>query len=158
MLVDSTVEFASAVSVAAAAGTALIGNQIPLSVARDIGEGGPIYLVIRPTTEIITGGAAGTIQFILASDATASIATNGTASVHFTSKAFVTDGTDANDAELKVNAATPIVMVQVPMEGVAYEAFLGILCVTATTTTTAGAIDAFLTPYPSKWKAYADGI
>lgn len=158
MLVDSTTEFASATSVAAAAGTALIGNQIPLSVARDIGEGQPIYLVIRPTTEIITGGNAGTVQFVLASDATAAIAIDGSASVHFTSKAFVTDGTDANDAELKVNAARPIVMVAVPMEGVAYEAFLGILCITATTTTTAGAIDAFLTPYPGKHQVYADGI
>jgi hypothetical protein len=43
------------------------------------------------------------------------------------------------------------------MEGNAYERYLGILCVTATTTTTAGAINAFLTKDVSKWKAYPDG-
>jgi hypothetical protein len=35
---------------------------------------------------------------------------------------------------------------------------LGILAVTATTTTTAGKINAFLTHDVAKYKAYADGI
>jgi hypothetical protein len=37
-----------------------------------------------------------------------------------------------------------------------YERYLGVLCVTATTTTTAGTIDAFLTKDPSKWVATAN--
>jgi hypothetical protein len=46
----------------------------------------------------------------------------------------------------------------IPAEGHVYEAFLGLLCVTTTTTTTAGKINAFLTLDPTKWKASADGI
>jgi len=155
MILDELNEFADAVSVAATAGTALIGDVIDLQEARDIGAGEPIYLVITTDTEIITGGAAGTLTFQLASDAQAAIATNGTASIHYQTKAFVTDGTDANDAELK--AGGRIAVVALPMEGVPYERYLGILAVTATTTTTAGAINAFLTKDVARWKAYPDG-
>ena len=151
---DERTEFADATSVAAAAGTALIGDVIDTEVVRDMGMGQPVYLVITTDTEIITGGAAGTLTFKLASDAQAAIATNGSASEHFTTKAFVTDGTDANDAELKAGGV--IAMVALPAEGVPYERYLGILAVTATTTTTAGAINAFLTLDPHGWTAYAD--
>jgi hypothetical protein len=55
MIMDERLEFADAVSVAAAAGTALIGDVIDLgSVHRDIGAGQPVYLVITVDTEIIT--------------------------------------------------------------------------------------------------------
>src|ERR1044071_4318389 len=73
MILDKRTEFADAVSVAATAGTALIGSQIDLTTARDIGNGRPVYLIITTDTEIITGGSAGTIQFKLASDATAAV-------------------------------------------------------------------------------------
>lgn len=152
MILDETLEFADATSVAAAAGTALIGDVIDLETARDIGSGEPIYLVIQTTTSIITGGAAGTIKFQLASDAQAAIATDGSASVHFDTGTFVTDGDDANE----LDAGTVIAVVALPMEGRAYEQYLGILCTIATTTVTAGAINAFLTKDVSKWKAYAD--
>lgn len=152
MILDERLEFADAVSVAAAAGTALIGDVIDLQTARDIGSGEPLYLVITVDTSIITGGNAGTIQFILASDAQAAIATDGSASVHFTSKAFVTDDDALND----LDAGAVAVAVAIPMEGVAYERYLGILAVIATTTVTAGKINAFLTLDVAKWKAYAD--
>jgi len=54
-------------------------------------------------------------------------------------------------------AGATIAAIALPMEGAVYERYLGILCVTATTTTTAGAINAFLTKDVSKWKAYPDG-
>lgn len=152
MILDERLEFADAVSVAAAAGTALIGDVIDLQTARDIGSGEPLYLVIQCDTAIITGGSAGTVQFQLASDAAAAIATDGSASIHFETKAFVTDDDALND----LDAGAIIAAVAIPMEGVAYERYLGILCVTATTTTTAGKINAFLTPDVAKWKAYAD--
>lgn len=154
MILDERTEFADAVSVAAAAGTALIGDQIPLTAVRDVGNGQPVYLVITIDTEVITGGAAGTLKFQLASDATAAIATNGSATVHLETPAFVTDGTDANDARLKAGAIA--FCAPLPLEGMPYEGFLGILAVTATTTTTAGAINAFLTLDPVKWRAYPD--
>lgn len=153
MIMDERTEFADAVSVAGTAGTALIGDQIPLSTVRDIGNGQPIYLVITVDTSIITGGAAGTIKFALASDATAAIATDGSATVHYETPTFVTDGDDAN----ALDAGDIVCCVAVPLEGVnAYEGFLGILATIATTTITAGAINAFLTLDPTGWKAYPD--
>lgn len=156
MILDERTEFCDAASVAAAAGTALIGDVIDLGATDpgDIGAGEPIYLVITVDTSIITGGVAGTIQFILASDAAAAIATDGTATAHYTSKAFVTD----DDALNELDAGDVAVVVALPMEGVAYERYLGILAVIATTTVTAGAISAFLTKNPKAWQAYADGL
>jgi len=155
MQMDKALEFADAVSVAAAAGTALIGSQIDLgSVHRDVGVGTPLYLVITTDTEIITGGSAGTIQFQLVSDASASIAVDGSASVHWASRLFVTDDSAANDPQM--NAGGVIAVVALPMEGVVYERYLGILAVIATTTVTAGKINAFLTTDPAKWAAYPD--
>ena len=158
MIMDDRLEFADAVSVAAAAGTALIGDVIPLgSVPRDIGAGQPLYLVISVDTEIITGGAAGTIKFQLVSDAQAAIATDGSATVHFDSGTFVTDDSAANSNSL--NAGSFPVVTAIPMEGNAYEAFLGVLAVTGTTTTTAGKINAFLTLDPPRNvnRVYAEG-
>ncbi len=155
MIMDKLLEFCDATSVAAAAGTALVGDVIDLQVARDVGVNS-LYLVIQTQTEIITGGAAGTLQFQLASDAQAAIATDGSATVHLQTDALVTD--DAGNNAAQFNAGGVIMCANLPMEGVVYEQYLGILAVTATTTTTAGAIDAFLTFDPSKWKAYADAV
>lgn len=152
MILDNTLMFAEGQSVAAAAGTALIGDVVNVSDVRDVGNSRPLYLVINCTTSIITGGLAGTIKFQLVSDNAAAIATDGTASVHLDTGTFVTDGDDAND----LDAGTNIAIMQLPMEGRAYEQYLGILAVIATETVTAGAIDAFLTLDPSAWKSYAD--
>lgn len=154
---DERTEFADAVSVAAAAGTALIGDVIPLSVARDLGRGEQVFLVISVDTEIITAGAAGTIKFQLVSDAQAAIAVDGTASVHIDTGTFVTDDAAANDTQM--NAGEYIAVIALPLEGRVYEAFLGVLCVIATTTVTAGKINAYLTlDPPVKYKALPDGI
>lgn len=154
MILDERTEFADAVSVAAAAGTALIGDVIDLEVARDIGNGQPVYWVVTTDTEIITGGAAGTIAFALASDAQAAIATDGSATVHAQTKAFVTGAANANDVQL--NAGGIIACIALPLEGPVYERYLGVLATIATTTVTAGKINSFLTLDPIKWKAYAD--
>lgn len=154
MIMDERTEFCDATSVAAAAGTALVGDVIDLgTVARDIGNGQPVYLVITTATEIITGGAAGTVKFQLVSDSTANLATSPT--VHIDTGTFVTDDSAANSAQL--NAGGVIFCGPLPLQGNVYEQYLGILCVTATTTTTAGAINAFLTLDPTGWAAYAEG-
>lgn len=153
MIQDERNEFADAASVAAAAGTALIGDVIDLGdVSNRPGDGQPLYLVITVDTEIITGGTAGTINFKLASDAQAAIATDGSATVHFQTRDFVTDDSAANDAEL--DAGGVVAAVALPMDE--YERYLGILATIGTTTVTEGAINAFLTPDVSRWKAYAD--
>lgn len=154
MILDERTEFADAVSVAAAAGTALIGDVIDAEVVRDLGNGQPIYLVIVVDTEIITGGVAGTVEFQLVSDAQAAIATDGSATVHYSTGTFVTDDAAANDD--KLSAGEVLACVALPLEGNAYERYLGILAVTGTTTTTAGAISAFLTLDPTGWKAYPE--
>jgi hypothetical protein len=153
MIKDDYLEFADAVSVAAAAGTALIGDVIDLSsVHRDVGNGDEIYLVITVSTEIITGGTAGTLKFQLVSDAQAAIATDGSATVHYDTGTFVTDDAAANDNAL--NAGAILCAVALPREGKVYERYLGVLAITATTTTTAGAIHAFLTKDPRGYLAY----
>jgi len=158
MIMDERTEFADNADVSASAGTALIGDVIDLEVARDIGAGQPVYLCIRTGgTEIITGGSAGTLQFKLVSDAAAAISTDGTATEHLLTDTLVTDGTDANATEFK--AGGTIFFGAIPLEGVPYERYLGILAVTATTTTTAGTVNAFLTLDPSSSstkKAHAD--
>jgi len=153
MIMDTYNQFADGESVAATAGTALIGDVIDLGAnPGDLGVGEPLYLVVRTQTEIITGGAAGTIQFKLASDAQAAIATDGSATDHMISASFVTDGTDANDAELKAGGS--LLVGRLPSG--TYERYLGVLAIIGTTTVTAGAIDAFLTHDINAWKAYAD--
>ena len=153
MILDESLEFADATSVAAAAGTALIGDVVDLSlVGADIGVGEDMWLVIRTTTEVITGGAAGTIQFFLASDAQAAITTGFTQ--HLASEILVTDDAGANSAAL--NAGGTILMAKVPPG--TYERYLGIMCTIATTTVTAGAIDAFLTHDIAKWRSYPNNI
>lgn len=155
MIMDELLEFADAVSVAAAAGTALIGDVIDLGAAhRDIGNGRAAWLVITVDTEIITGGAAGTIKFQLVSDAQAAIAVDGSATVHLDTGTFVTDDSAANDAQM--NAGSVIACIALPTEGKVYERYLGLLAVIATTTVTAGKINAFLTLDPTGWQAYAE--
>lgn len=149
MIMDERLEFADAVSVAAAAGTALIGDVINTgAVHRDMGQGEQVWLVITVDTEIITGGTAGTVKFQLVSDAQAAIATDGSATVHLDTGTFVTDDAAANSAQL--NAGAILFAAPLPAEGAVYEQYLGILCITATTTTTAGKINAFLTLDPPR--------
>jgi hypothetical protein len=157
MIMDERLEFADAVSVAAAAGTSLIGDVIDLSsIGRDIGSGQEVFLVITVDTEIITGGAAGTIKFQLVSDAQAAIATDGTATVHMDTGTLVTDDAAANSA--KLNAGSILFYGTLPGEGNVYERFLGILAVIATTEVTAGKINAFLTLDPPRsGRIYAEG-
>lgn len=155
MIMDENLEFCDAVSVAGSAGTALVGDVVDLTdIGKDVGQTGlPLYLVITCATSIITGGAAGTIQFILASDAQAAIAADGTESRHWVSGTFVTD----DDTPNELDAGATIAIVPLPMGGFrTYERYLGIETVIATTTITAGAINAFLTFNPAAWKAYAD--
>jgi hypothetical protein len=157
MILDERLEFCDATSVALTAGAAWqnIGDVIPLSVARDLGNGQPIYLVITTATEIITAGSAGTIAFRLVSDDSGTLHVS-TSSVHVVSPTYVTDDAAANSAQL--NAGGVILAVALPMAD--YETFLGIQVNVLTTDTVntngASTINAFLTCDVSKWAAYAD--
>ena len=64
MILDERNEFADAVALnTGAAGSYLIGDQIDLGVARDIGNGEPLHLVISVDTKI-DAGASGTVQLL----------------------------------------------------------------------------------------------
>lgn len=149
MILDERTEFCDATALnTGAAGTYLLGDQIDSGVVRDLGNGQPIYLVITVDTLPTSGGSA-TAQFTLASDDSASIATNGTASVHFVTKAF---------AISEMAAGTVLAAVALPAQGVAYERYLGILQTTGTAAFTGGKINAFLSTDVARWRAYADAI
>lgn len=145
MILDKRNEFCDAVALnTGAAGTYLVGDQIDLGTARDMGNGEPMYLVITVDTLPTSGGSA-TAQFTLASDASASIATDGSATVHLQTKAF---------AISEMAAGTMLAAIALPMEGVAYERYLGVLQTTGTAAFTGGKINAFLTHDVAKWKSY----
>lgn len=168
MIFDKQNEFADAVSVAQAAGTYNLGNQIDLIDLRDVGAGRPLWLVINVATAIVTGAAAGTLRFRVVSDDTAAISTT-TCSVHLQSPDFVTD----DDPTIPVGtqlfcAALPLCQEFVSKSvagvfvttgaGAPYERFLGVQFIVGTTTITAGAVNAFLTLDPHGLKQYADAI
>ena len=152
MILDERNEFADATSVAAASGTTtLIGDVI------DLGTDGvnyvdDLWVYIQTSTEIITGGVAGTIQFHVVSDSLASLGAGVVAdcTTHLASAILITDDAAANSTQL--NAGEYILRAQLP-PGV-YERYLGILCTIGTTTVTAGAVNAGLTPQVPSWKAF----
>lgn len=138
MILDERSEFTDATDVSASTGTALAGDVIDLTVARDIGQGQPIYLVIQVTTLFASGGSA-TVNFRLRSDGVAAIhATTSTAHVETGAIAF---------GSLTLGAQFVLAL---PSEGLAYERYLGVQVVTGTATTTAGSVNMFLTTEPSK--------
>ena len=148
MITDKLTRFCTATALnTGAAGTYLVGDVVDMQAARDIGQGVPIYLVVSVATTATSGGSA-TLQVQLASDAQEAIATDGSASVHAVSATF---------AVADMTAGTNVMKAIIPMEGVEYERYLGLLQITGGAAFTAGAIDAFLTPTPAGWKAYADG-
>ena len=148
MMLDERAEFCDATAITGIGGaTTLIGDVMDLgTVARDIGQGQPVYLQISVDTAF-AGGTSN--QFILASDSTAAISTDGTETRHWLSDIFVTATMIAG---FTFGFALPFGGV----EGTGtYERFLGILNVDVGTQTT-GAVNAFLTIDPHGWTAYPD--
>lgn len=149
MILDERAEFCDATSLnTGAAGIYLIGDVMDLTVVRDIGNVDELYFVVQVDTSVTSGGSA-TVAFTLASDAQAAIATDGSASAHFTSAAI---------PKATLVAGYVAVATKMPREGTAFERYLGVLQTTGTAALTAGAVSAFLTPHFAKYKAYANGI
>lgn len=150
MILDERNEFCDATALnTGGAGSYLLGDVIDLGstpTTSDIGAGEDLWLVIQVDTTATSGGAA-TGRFILASDAAAAIATDGSASVHFDSGAI---------AVATLVAGYTIAAVRLPQG--TYERYLGILQTTAVAAFTAGKINAFLTKNAPKWIAYPDAV
>ncbi|QDP54908.1 MAG: hypothetical protein Unbinned3065contig1002_10 [Prokaryotic dsDNA virus sp.] len=145
MILDEFNEFADATALdTSGTDTDLIGDVIDLGATTpDLGNGQPVYLVIQVDTTVTSGGSA-TVQFHLASDAAAAIATDGSASYHYSSSAI---------AKATLVAGYEIIT---PVPLGTYERYLGILTTTGTAALTAGKINAFLTLDPKGWKSYPD--
>lgn len=156
MILDERNEFCDNVSAALTAGAwNNVGDQIPLGLARDIGNGAPLYLVVAVgSTGIKVGANTGTFEVRLASDDSATIHAS-TSTVHVASAAFATS-TSSDTGVLA--AGTPLLIVALPMEGTAYEEYIGVQAKATTENTTAGTLNAFLTTDVAKWKAYTDGL
>jgi hypothetical protein len=148
MITDKLTQFANGVALnTGGAGSYLIGDVVDLQVARDVGQGYPLYLVLNIETTATSGGAA-TLALSLASDAQAAIAVDGTQTVHVTTPVVALSALSAGKNMAKV---------VIPMEGLVYERYLGIIQITAGAAFTGGKIDAFLTINPAGWKALPDG-
>lgn len=146
MILDTTLTFASAEDVSAAAGTALIGDVIDLSATPgDLGVGQPMHLVIDVTTAFTSAGSA-IVQFVLASDAQAAIAVDGSETRHLLSDAF---------AYTALTLGRRIIM-RLPSGYPAYERYLGVSVITSGATTTAGSISAALALDAQNWSALPD--
>lgn len=149
MILDDTLEFADATSVGTPNNSTVnVGDVVDLDVARDIGAGTPLFLVVQVTTAITSGGAA-KVAFKLVSDATNSIATDGTATQHI----------ETDDIAVASLVAGYQFVIPLPAEKPEYERYLGFqVRETAGQALTGGAVNAFLTRDPATWKAYADAV
>jgi hypothetical protein len=142
MILDKRTEFCDATALnTGAAGSYLIGDVVDLSVARDLGGDQALYLVMTVGTAATSGGSA-TGTFNLVTDDNASLSSPTTL---VSSKAWTV---------ATMTAGTVLMAVQLPMEGTAYERYIGIQQVTGTAAFTAGTVNAFLTTDVARWKAY----
>lgn len=152
MILDERLEFADATSVAAAAGTAVIGDVIDLGAnPGDLGIGEDMWIVIQVDTAIVAAGA-GTIQLYVVSD---SLATLGGAAVA-SCTTHLTTGSLATAASTPAGQTAGSILLAARLPSGTYERYLGILCTIATQTVSAGKINAFLTKDYAKWTAMAD--
>lgn len=149
MIMDERTEFADNVALSGS-GTVVVGDVVDLgSDGRDIGNGQELYLVIKTGTTEIISGSAGTLEFQLVSDSTANLTTSPT--VHFSTGDLVLNAAGANDDRL--NAGGYVARVAIPTGD--FERYVGVRRI-ASVAVTAGSVDAFLTPNPAAWKAYAN--
>lgn len=146
MILDELTEFCDATSAVLAIGNAIIGDVIDLGAAptlQDIGNGGPLYLVIQVDTTFV--GATSTTTFELSSDSTANLATSRT--VHVSTGAITVATLIAG---YTFAVALPITAT--------YERYLGLWETVATANVTAGKINAFLTEDVAKWVSLPNAV
>ena len=146
MILDERTEFADAVAITGtAAATAIAGDVIDTGstpTLKDIGQSDGPILVIQVDTTVAASGGAANVTFKLVSDSTANLTTSPT--THWTSGA-IPKGTLVAGYEIAV---------KLPPGN--YERYLGVTFTPDTNDTTAGKINAFLTPVYAKNTIYTD--
>jgi len=148
MLIDERTEFADATALSTAGtGIANVGDIVDLGAASsDLGHGTPIYLVINVSTAVDSSADGASVSFILCSDATSTIAVDGSATDHIVS---------ATIAEATLAAGYTMA---IPLPNGTYERYLALQQNVTGEAVTAGAINAFLTDNPPKHVAYPDAV
>lgn len=130
-----------------AAGSYIIGDWIDIGALRDLGHGENLFLVMQMSATATSGGAA-TLQMSLVSNTATPLVTSG-ATVHLQTGAI---------ALASLTAGRNLLTAVLPMEGLAYQRYIGIMQTTGTAAFTGGRIDAFLTQTPARWRPYADAV
>ena len=150
MIMDETLEFADATSVGTPNNTTVnVGDLVNTTVARDVGNGQTMYLVVQVVDAVTSGGAA-IANFQLVSDATSTVAVDDTQTIHFRSDDFPV-------ASL-VAGFQRVFPLPVGGEGTnSYEQYLGFqIRETGSNALTGGTVNAFLTLDPTGWQSYPD--
>lgn len=146
MILDERTEFADAAAIALNIGNAIAPNTDVIDLGatptlRALSVGEPVYLVLQVDTAF--EGATATIQFQLASDSTANLATSKT--VHI----------DTGAIAVATWAAGYTLVYALPPTAT-YERYLGLWMTVATANVTAGKLNAFLTTTPPVQTIYPD--
>lgn len=140
---DAFSDAQSIVGVAAAAINST--NYRDLGVARDISPGQDLWLVILIQTTVLAAAGAANVTFKLLEDSQADMA-SGSAKTLWSSAAI---------AKATLVAGYVVAKIKVPSTSKRY---LRVTATPDTNDTTAGKIDAFLTPNADAWKSYASGF
>lgn len=145
MILDKQLEFSDGQAVTS---TAIGTNVVDLGATptlRDIGAGGPIWLVVQTRTLATDSGSDATLTVTLESAENEALSTNPV--VHFSTGALAF-GTFSP-------AGTTLVKVALPLAD--YKRYLGVRFTVASGPLTGGNFDAFLTRDPQAWRAYPNG-
>jgi len=146
MKLDKRSTFGLAEEIGDNTGVRNVGDVIPLDVVRDIGAGEPLYLVVQIETTLDDSGGTATVQFQLVSDSTATIAVDGSQTIHWQSPVY-------NPADA-LKAGQVVAVVALP-QGQKYEKFLGFQANVGGEALTAGKVNAFLVRDVANWVPYA---
>lgn len=144
MILDERTEFCDATALnTGAPGTFVLGDQIDISVSRDLGGEKAARLRIAVATAATGVGASGEFQLVSADNA--ALTTNPV--VHYSTGAIAVGSLTAG-----------AVVADVEMPRAVYKRYVGIRQVTTGAAFTAGAIDANLAFDTHAWRAYTDGV
>lgn len=141
MVIEENTEMASGFSLPlGSTGTFFPSDAAEVDPAIQSTGGEGLSLVIQ-ISETVTAGGAAFVEFILASDSTGNIATDGSATRHF--------GTGPIPIASLVRGEE----FGVPLSSGPYEQYLGVLVKVTGAALTAGRFSAFLTETPARWHA-----
>lgn len=147
MIMDENLVIIDSTAVDAVAGTAAVGDVIDLdTIGRRLFAGHNLSLVIEVTTAFTSAGSS-TNAFQLVSDATTTLAADGTETLHGQTETF-------GKAALVIGAK---IIMPVPAGLPTAERYLGLQVVTAVATTTAGSISAYFVMDAQDWAALPEG-